>query len=75
VRSLQRQLAAEGLSYQELIDATRSDAAERFLAETSLPIAEVGYLLGYAEPAAFHRAFKRWKKVTPQAYRQNRGAS
>jgi AraC-like DNA-binding protein len=72
VRSLQRRLAAEGASYQELVNVARRDAAERYLTDTSLPIAEVAYLLGYAEPAAFHRAFKRWKKETPQAFRQRR---
>jgi AraC-like DNA-binding protein len=70
VRSLQRQLAAEGATYQELVNVTRRDAAERYLADTSLAIAEVAYLLGYAEPAAFHRAFKRWKNETPQAFRR-----
>jgi AraC-like DNA-binding protein len=75
VRSLQRQLAAEGASYQQLVDATRRDAAERYLANTSLPIAEVAYLLGYAEPAVFHRAFKRWRKETPQRFRQRLGAA
>jgi AraC-like DNA-binding protein len=70
VRSLQRQLAGEGLSYQQLVDLVRREAAERYLAESSLPIAEVAYLLGYAEPAAFHRAFKRWTDETPQGFRQ-----
>lgn len=72
-RSLQRQLAAEGFSYQELVDLTRKEAAGRYLADSSLPIAEVAYLLGYSEPAAFHRAFKRWNDETPQAFRQGHG--
>ena len=71
-RSLQRQLAAEGVSYQELLDLTRKEAAERYLAHWSLSIAEVAYLLGYSEPAAFHRAFKRWNGETPHAFRHGR---
>jgi AraC-like DNA-binding protein len=71
-RSLQRQLAAEGLTYQELVDATRKEAAERYLADSPLPIAEVAYLLGYSEPAAFHRAFQRWNGETPRAFRLER---
>ena len=74
-RSLQRQLAGEGLSYQELVDLTRKEAAQRYLADTSLPIAEVAYLLGYSEPAAFHRAFKRWNGATPHAFRLERGVA
>ena len=71
-RSLQRQLATEGLSYQALVDASKREAAERYLAESSLPIGEVAYLLGYSEPAAFHRAFKRWTRITPDAFRRAR---
>ena len=69
-RSLQRQLTAEGVSYRQLLEATRKEAAERYLSNSSLPIAEVAYLLGYSEVAAFHRAFKRWHDTTPLAFRQ-----
>jgi AraC-like DNA-binding protein len=69
-RTLQRRLAAEGLSYHELLDRVRRETAETCLADSSLAIAEVAYLTGYSEPAAFHRAFRRWTGVTPQAFRQ-----
>jgi AraC-like DNA-binding protein len=69
-RTLQRRLSVAGLSYQELLDATRREAGEKCITDSSLSIAEVAYLLGYSEPAAFHRAFKRWTGVTPQAFRQ-----
>jgi AraC-like DNA-binding protein len=38
-------------------------------------IAEVAYLIGYSEPAAFHHAFKRWTAETPQAYRERRSGA
>lgn len=69
VRSLQRRLAAAGTSYQELLDSTRREAAGRYLADRALSVSEVAYLLGYSEPAAFHRAFKRWHGSTPQEFR------
>jgi AraC-like DNA-binding protein len=69
-RSLQRQLTAEGVSYRELLEATRKDAAERYLANSSLPIGEIAFLLGYSDVAAFHRAFKRWNNSTPLTFRQ-----
>lgn len=69
VRSLQRRLAAAGTSYQEVLDSTRREAAGRHLADCAFSITEVAYLLGYSEPAAFHRAFKRWYGTTPQEFR------
>jgi AraC-like DNA-binding protein len=72
-RTLQRRLAEEGSSYQEILAETRREAAERFLTGSALSVAEVGYLLGYSEPAAFHRAFKRWRGVTPLEYRRKIG--
>jgi len=71
-RSLQRRLASAGRSYQEVLDESRCEAAERHLGDASLSIAEVSWLMGYSEPSAFHRAFKRWRGVSPQAFRQQR---
>jgi AraC-like DNA-binding protein len=71
-RTLQRRLAAEGLSFQKVLDEWRRDAAQRHLAASALSIGEIAYLLGFSEPAPFHRAFKRWYGVTPQTFRQER---
>ena len=68
-RSLQRRLAKAGLSFQELLEHTRRDAASEYLSNSQLSIGEVAYLLGYSEPAAFHRAFKRWHGITPREFR------
>ena|SRR6266446_3050760 len=70
-RTLQRRLAAEGVAYKNLVDHARRDAAQRLLADRSLAVSEVGYLLGFSEPSAFHRAFRRWCGVTPIAYRKS----
>jgi AraC-like DNA-binding protein len=69
-RTLQRRLAEEGLSYQGLLDDWRRAAAAKHLVASRLSISEVAYLVGYSEPAPFHRAFKRWYGVTPHAFRQ-----
>jgi AraC-like DNA-binding protein len=71
-RTLQRRLADEGTTYQAVLDDVRREMAERHLHDTALAIAEISFLLGYSEPAAFHRAFKRWHGVTPQTYRVDR---
>ena len=73
-RTLQRRLADERVSYQKLLDDARKTAAGRYLAESTLAIGEIAFLLGYSEAAAFHRAFRRWYGATPEAFRV-RGAS
>jgi len=67
-RSLQRRLAAEGTSVAALGLELRRARAEAYLA-MGLPIAEVSYLVGFAEPSVFHRAFKRWTGETAAAFR------
>jgi AraC-like DNA-binding protein len=68
-RTLQRRLLRAGTSFEVLCDDARKEAAQAYLTDTTLSIAEVTYLLGYSEPTAFHRAFKRWHGTTPQAFR------
>jgi AraC-like DNA-binding protein len=68
-RTLQRRLGAAGQSYDALRHAVLREIAERCLAAADLSIGEIACLLGYSEPAAFHRAFKRWTGSTPQAFR------
>jgi AraC-like DNA-binding protein len=68
-RTLQRRLARVGTSFEVLCNDVRKHAAEHYLADPTLSIAEVTYLLGYSEPTAFHRAFRRWHGTTPHAFR------
>jgi len=74
-RTLQRRLADDGVTYQQLVDLVRRETAERLLRDATLGVNEIGYLLGFSEPSAFHRAFKRWHEVTPQEYRRRLRAS
>ena len=68
-RTLQRRLAAEGTGFNELLEGARRTMAMSYLADRKLAAYEVSFLLGYAEPATFFRAFKRWTGKTPQQYR------
>ena len=70
-RSVQRRLAEEDLTYQAVLDAVRRESAEQYLAGSRLTVGEVGYLRGFSEPAAFHRAFKRWTGHTPLEFRRS----
>ena len=71
-RSLQRRLDAEGTSFAQLLDEVRRDLALRYVADERLALGEVAYLLGFAEPSPFHRAFKRWTGMTPRTFRDSR---
>ncbi|OXC79164.1 Transcriptional regulator, AraC family [Caballeronia sordidicola] len=67
--TLRRRLKQEGATYQSIRDALRRDLAIARLADTTQTIAEIAHALGFAEPSAFHRAFKKWTGVRPAAYR------
>jgi AraC-like DNA-binding protein len=68
-RTLQRRLREEGTSFAAILDAVRSDLATRYLEERQLAVYEVAFLLGFAEPSAFFRAFRRWTGRTPAEWR------
>nr|WP_187669758.1 AraC family transcriptional regulator [Pseudomonas carbonaria] len=72
-RTLQRRLAEEGSSYQQLLSDTRRQLAERHLRDGRLPAAEIAVLLGYSEPSVFFRAFRHWTGLTPGEYRARYG--
>lgn len=73
-RTLHRRLLDEQTNFAGLVDEARHARALQLLADRSLSASEVAFLLGYAEPAAFFRAFKRWTGETPQGWRK-RGES
>jgi len=74
-RTLQRRLSEEGTSFDSLREEVRKQIAETFLADRTLSVGEVAFLLGFSEPGAFHRAFKRWHNTTPDAFRKQRSNS
>lgn len=63
-RNFQLKLEKEDMSFRELLEEAQTDFARRFLRAGS-PIAEIAYALGFSEPSAFQRAFKRWTGLTP----------
>jgi AraC-like DNA-binding protein len=74
-RTLQRRLSEEGTSFDSLREEMRKQTAETFLADRTLSVSEVAFLLGFSEPGAFHRAFKRWHNTTPDAFRKQQSNS
>lgn len=68
-RTLARRLQAQGYSFVQLLDAARRAQAVQAVGQTAQPLADIGQHLGFAEPAVFWRAFKRWTGVTPAQWR------
>lgn len=64
-RTLRRRLAAEGTSFQALLDDVRIALAARLLGTGSLSVTEVAHRLGYSEAAGFIHAHRRWHRTTP----------
>jgi AraC-like DNA-binding protein len=71
-RTLQRQMEAEGTSFQRILSETRETLARHYLTSTTLTPAEIALLLGYDEPNSFSRAFKSWTGTTPATVRRGR---
>ncbi|MHA7879146.1 MAG: AraC family transcriptional regulator [Saccharospirillum sp.] len=69
-RTLQRRLTREGLSVQDLIGQVRLDLARFYIRQSHLPYAQISFLLGYADPNSFFRAFHQWTGTTPDAFRE-----
>ena len=67
-RTLQRRLGEEDCQFQDIVDGLRKERAIDYLAQQELSQEDIASLLGYAEPSAFYRAFKRWTGKTPKEY-------
>ena len=68
---MRRTLSASGTSFQVLLKDVRAQLAKRYLTNPRLSLSEVAFLLGYSEPSAFHRAFRKWTGTTPVEYRES----
>lgn len=68
-RSLQRHLADEALSYQDVLNDTREGLARHYLSRSTLSPGEISFLIGFMDANSFLRAFKAWTGMTPGEYR------
>lgn len=64
--SLYRALKAEGVSYECVLDELRHKLALHYLSGKKVSVNETAYLVGFSDPAAFSRAFKRWTGRSPR---------
>ncbi len=68
-QTLYRRLKVEGATFEEVLDALRRRLALRLIRDEGLPVKEAAWRLGYSDPAAFSRAFKRWTGASPRDLR------
>jgi AraC-like DNA-binding protein len=68
-RTLQRGLEREGTSFRETREGVLRELAAELLADPEIPIAEIAVRLGFADAAAFGKAFRRWTGETPSSQR------
>jgi AraC-like DNA-binding protein len=65
-QTLFRKLKAEGVTFEKVLDELRRRLALRYLGEQHASVSETAYRLGFSDPAAFSRAFKRWTGSCPR---------
>lgn len=68
-RTLQRHLAREGLTFEQIVNTVRRDQARRYLVETTMSMSQLSVLLGYSEQSSLTRACRSWFGASPRAVR------
>jgi len=71
--TLQRRLRREGTTYQRVLDTTRRELALEYLREGRHTLADITFLLGFADQSNFTRAFRRWTGKTPRRFLTGQG--
>jgi AraC-like DNA-binding protein len=71
-RSLQRRLQDCGTSFNALVDNARREAALELILDPALSVSDLATRVGFSEPSAFDRAFRRWTGNSPSHYRRLR---
>ena len=72
VRTLQRRLAQFGLSYSNLVQQARFEAAEELMRDPALKLLDIAHAIGFDDPSNFSRSFRSIAGVSPQHYRRQK---
>lgn len=68
-QTLYRRLKSEDVTFEEILDGRRRQLAIRYLGIDRISVKGAAYKLGFSDPAAFSRAFKRWTGISPSHFR------
>jgi AraC-like DNA-binding protein len=71
-QTLFRKLKAEGVTFEKVLDELRHKMALHYLNVKNVSVNETAYLVGFSDPAAFSRAFKRWTGSSPRRMRASK---
>ncbi len=71
-QTLFRKLKAEGVTFEKVLDELRHKLALHYLSGKKTSVNETAYLVGFSDPAAFSRAFKRWTGSSPRTARASK---
>ncbi len=69
--TLFRRLKAEGTTFGRVLEELRHRLALDYLSDGKVSVNETAYLVGFSDPAAFSRAFKRWTGRSPRTVRSS----
>src|SRR5512140_1620180 len=69
-QTLFRRLKGEGTTFERVLDDLRHRLALNYLDSAKKSVNQTAYLVGFSDPAAFSRAFKRWTGSSPRKARK-----
>jgi len=67
-QTLFRKLKLEGVTFEKVLDELRHRLALDYLSAKKMSVNQTAYLVGFSDPAAFSRAFKRWTGSSRRAH-------
>jgi AraC-like DNA-binding protein len=75
VRSLQRRLQEENTSFLKVVEETKKQICLQLMGKGQYNVTELALVMGYNEPGAFRKAFRKWTGENPKSYLSQKAAS
>lgn len=74
-RTMQRRLREENSTFRDVIDDLKRQISDMLLLHDRFSVADISFVLGYSEPAAYIHSFNKWHGISPQKFRETLQAS